>query len=197
MNRWLMLSNLSSNMQKIRMAIIERLAKMSPRSFVLIMTVFFEIYFLYLEIMAIIKTGVSNTFWWIPLFVKIGLGYLTYKFYISNNKKLAVLGAVLTIIIIATTLTVYFASRENLAPILGGHLIFLITVNTLFLYRYYSHPGVIKLKPSRYYILIVIGMILMLYYSVSRLIPQIFLLIYWTVFYLEVEGVTPIKKEPV
>jgi hypothetical protein len=171
----------------------DQVTNTSSRKHALIIVAIFELYFVYSYVISFFLTNTSPySFWWITALVKIGLGYLTYKLYTSQNKIWAILGAGLTVAVIVTTTIISSISPNVLSPVFGGVLFFLLPANTLFLYRYCKNREAIKLHMNKYYIVVEIFLLLNLLLSIlnysGRGIFQWGSLLYWILFYLETEG---------
>jgi len=91
----------------------------------------------------------ENSIWLIIFFIKIGLGYIVYRLYISSSKKVAALGISLIIVLMIATYVVFYLSRDTLSPIVGGYSSVLLSANSFFLFRYWRYPAITETRLER------------------------------------------------
>jgi hypothetical protein len=167
----------------------------SSKLHALIITAGFEAYLVYAFVTSFFsKDDIYNDYllWWgVAELVKISFGYLAYRLYTSQKKKLAILGALIAFIVIASTSVAYWISPNHLSLILGGSGSFLLVANSLFLFRYLKNRDSIKLYASRWHIATEIFLLVVIIDAFAgnhNVILYIGLLLSWITFYLSSEG---------
>ena len=109
----------------------------------------FEVYFLTGFITYFIMYDLpENSLWLISFFFKGALGYLVYRLYIANNKKLVALGISLVFFLIIAAYLVFFLT-PSLSPTFGGYTSLLFWANSFFLFRYWRYPDIIQTRLER------------------------------------------------
>ncbi|MDO8717039.1 MAG: hypothetical protein Q7J73_09605 [Dehalococcoidales bacterium] len=109
----------------------------------LLPSLLFEVYFLSAIILFFATQGLpKNPFWLISFFIKIGLGYLVFRLYISRNKKIAVAGPWFVLVLAIAAYLIFFIS-PGLSETLGGYGAVLLSANSLFLFRYLRNPNIV------------------------------------------------------
>jgi hypothetical protein len=101
----------------------------------------FEAIFSYFIVRGFIDNNPTlSLYWFVPLLLKIALGYLVYVVLVSENKKFKVIGLVITIVMITFPYIFHYAGLEFINKIIGGPQFFIIAVNTMTLIRFWRHP---------------------------------------------------------
>lgn len=138
----------------------------------------------------------DNSFWWLAFTIKVGFGYLVYKFYIYKGTRLVIAGVVLTIVIIGLLLILYYTSRETIYPVVGSPSQFLLSVNTFFLYRYWRYPEDKSGRDhfERIPFLIIVVLFCLLFPFLTNVISYFIFTIFWITFHGGVLGFMPCRK---
>lgn len=177
----------------------------SSKTKALLPSIFFEFYFLSSLVADFIRYGSpENSLWLISFVIKIGLGYLAYRLYISYSKKVAALGpSLISLLVISVYL--FFYISPALFPMVSGYNILLLSANTLFLFRYWRHINIIqgRLEQSssshpnqhKFYI---IGLLLFIVWATIEVLVgvesglrQSGVALFWITFHMLAEGIYP------
>jgi hypothetical protein len=176
------------------MSNIELQANDSSKNHALIIAGGLEVYFIYIEVVALIVSGIPDISTWLVFtLIKIGLAYWTFRLYISQKKKLAIIGSLLAVFVIGFSMVTSVVNfLYDLAPVIGGWVIFVLIANSLFLFHYLKNRESIKLRPTKWYIAMKIFILVGFIDAIAGFndgVIHILLLCYWITFYLETEGV--------
>ncbi len=116
----------------------------------LLPSILFECYFIAEGIWLFIKSGTPEYSLWVLAYViKFGLGYLVYRLYISQSRKLSLLGPFALVLLIIGAYITYYLELNTIYRILGGFDLILLGANTFFLFRYFKHPDIISANLER------------------------------------------------
>lgn len=168
------------------------------RKLMFFITLMFELLLLYLLISSFVRDGIpEHTFWWVAFIIKIGLGYATYRLYISKNLRLIIIGIILTIIVIVFLFIMYYTSREYISPVVGGFSPFILTANTFFLFKYWRNPEKqFKTGDDTNKLTLVFCLLFCLLFAIR---PHV--VVYWTfmISWISIQcfalGIIPLKKD--
>ena len=164
----------------------------------------FEFYFLVSIISYLLRQGLpKNTDWLIILLIKVALGYLSYRLYISKDKKTAVKGVLLVLVLIAVPYIMPFIN-PIISTTLGGYATVLLSANTFFFIRYFKNPQVILSNKRMNKIVLIVNLIIICWTTIEILVDgtesgllQLFVVLNWIVFYVEAEGIIPLKSRTI
>ncbi len=171
---------------------------MSSKPKALFFPFLFEFYYFSAAIVFSMKHGLPSV---ISFFIKVGLGYLAYRLYISRNKKNAVLGLLLVLVLIIAPYIVFFINPA-VSETVGGYPTVLLTANTLFFLRYWRQPDIIIARwesqnsptKSSHRLFLLVLLMFTLWASIEVLVGvesgarQLGMALFWLGFYASAEG---------
>jgi len=113
---------------------------------VILPSILFEFYFLSGPITYYTRSASPESFFWLVILIKIGIGYLVYRLYRLNNRNLVFSGPALAALLVIAAYVVYFLSPDTTSPVVGGYNTIFLAVNLLFLIGYWRYPDVIQTR---------------------------------------------------
>ena len=115
-----------------------------PKRIILLPVILFEVYFIADYIRYFATNGQPNVPYWILIcLVKIVIGFIVYRLYISKRKNVSMWGPLILIIDMILTFIAYYAHLDQLSNLLIGGTFILLAANTVFLHRYFKVPEII------------------------------------------------------